>query len=206
VNGYAPVAVKLWGDLACFTRPEFKVERVSYPMMTPSAPAVRSRPSSGSRSFSGASPRFACSPRIRYQSIQRNENCVEADRANRTQLAIPRRRRGFVASADRTALGGQRHTLALRDVSYVVMAQAECDLTSAKMPPSSAISSVVVLHRDDASPRRISDAGSSRLHSRSPPAQTCRSTRPRIWVRCSRSRLCTGSQRTRHTSVLRSSP
>lgn len=31
------VALKLWGDLACFTRPEFKVERVTYPVMTPSA-------------------------------------------------------------------------------------------------------------------------------------------------------------------------
>lgn len=30
-------AVKFWGDLACFTRPEFKVERVSYPVMTPAA-------------------------------------------------------------------------------------------------------------------------------------------------------------------------
>ena len=29
--------VKLWGDFACFTRPEMKVERVSYPVMTPSA-------------------------------------------------------------------------------------------------------------------------------------------------------------------------
>lgn len=31
------VQVKVWGDYACFTRPEFKVERVSYPVMTPSA-------------------------------------------------------------------------------------------------------------------------------------------------------------------------
>jgi len=31
------VAVKFWGDLACFTRPEFKVDRVTYPVMTPSA-------------------------------------------------------------------------------------------------------------------------------------------------------------------------
>ncbi|MEI2616589.1 MAG: CRISPR-associated protein Cas5 [Thermomicrobiales bacterium] len=29
--------VKVWGDLACFTRPEMKAERVSYPVMTPSA-------------------------------------------------------------------------------------------------------------------------------------------------------------------------
>ena len=29
--------VKIWGDMACFTRPEMKVERVSYDVMTPSA-------------------------------------------------------------------------------------------------------------------------------------------------------------------------
>lgn len=32
-----PVSVKVWGDFACFTRPEFGVERVSYPAMTPTA-------------------------------------------------------------------------------------------------------------------------------------------------------------------------
>jgi CRISPR-associated protein Cas5d len=31
------VSVKVWGDFACFTRPEMKVERVSYDVMTPSA-------------------------------------------------------------------------------------------------------------------------------------------------------------------------
>lgn len=29
--------LKVWGDFACFTRPEMKVERVSYEVMTPSA-------------------------------------------------------------------------------------------------------------------------------------------------------------------------
>ena len=32
-----PLAVKIWGELACFTRPETKVERVTYPVITPSA-------------------------------------------------------------------------------------------------------------------------------------------------------------------------
>ena len=32
-----PILVEVWGDYACFTRPEFKVERVSYDVMTPSA-------------------------------------------------------------------------------------------------------------------------------------------------------------------------
>ena len=31
------ISLKVWGDLACFTRPEMKVERVSYDVMTPSA-------------------------------------------------------------------------------------------------------------------------------------------------------------------------
>ena len=31
------VHLRVWGDFACFSRPEMKVERVSYPIMTPSA-------------------------------------------------------------------------------------------------------------------------------------------------------------------------
>jgi CRISPR-associated protein Cas5d len=33
----AQVSVRVWGDFACFSRPEFKVERVSYLVITPSA-------------------------------------------------------------------------------------------------------------------------------------------------------------------------
>ncbi|MEG1165748.1 MAG: type I-C CRISPR-associated protein Cas5c, partial [Oscillospiraceae bacterium] len=31
------VKVEVWGDYACFSRPELKVERMSYDVMTPSA-------------------------------------------------------------------------------------------------------------------------------------------------------------------------
>jgi CRISPR-associated protein Cas5d len=31
------VKIKVWGDWACFTRPDLKVERMTYPCMTPSA-------------------------------------------------------------------------------------------------------------------------------------------------------------------------
>lgn len=34
---YSSLQVKVWGDLACYTRPEAKVERVTYEVMTPSA-------------------------------------------------------------------------------------------------------------------------------------------------------------------------
>ena len=32
-----PIRLRVWGAYACFTRPEFHVERVSYPVITPSA-------------------------------------------------------------------------------------------------------------------------------------------------------------------------
>ncbi len=35
--GSEMLQVKVWGDQACFTRPEFGTERVSYEVMTPSA-------------------------------------------------------------------------------------------------------------------------------------------------------------------------
>lgn len=37
VMSLASVSVKVWGPYACFTRPENKVERVSYDVMTASA-------------------------------------------------------------------------------------------------------------------------------------------------------------------------
>ncbi len=36
-SGAKPVSVEVWGPGALFTRPELKVERVSYPVMTPTA-------------------------------------------------------------------------------------------------------------------------------------------------------------------------
>ena len=46
------IRLEVKGDYACFTRPELKVERVSYDCMTPS------RPSSGIQASSGASTAF----------------------------------------------------------------------------------------------------------------------------------------------------
>ena len=37
MNPSSLVTIRVWGDYACFTRPEMKVERVSYPICTPSA-------------------------------------------------------------------------------------------------------------------------------------------------------------------------
>ena len=70
---FGEVSVKVWGALACFTRPELKVERVSYPVMTPSAArgileAILFKPE-----FSYAVTRIEVLRPLRFVSIRRNE-------------------------------------------------------------------------------------------------------------------------------------
>ncbi|MFO8008480.1 MAG: type I-C CRISPR-associated protein Cas5c [Candidatus Brocadiia bacterium] len=108
-----PVAVKVWGDYACFTRPEMKVERVTYPVPTPSA-------ARGILEAIFWKPQFAWQVRsievlrpIRRISLLRNE--VKRKVALSTAKKPGNR---YFADDDRT----QRHTLALRDVAYVIRA------------------------------------------------------------------------------------
>lgn len=114
---HPPLAVKVWGPLACFTRPEMKVERVTYEVMTPSA-------ARGVLEAIFWKPEFRWQVRaievlrpIQRQSILRNE--VKSKAAVQTvRKWADGDDRGFFADDDRT----QRHTLALRDVAYVIRA------------------------------------------------------------------------------------
>jgi CRISPR-associated protein Cas5d len=108
---YPPLAVRVWGDWACFTRPELKVERVSYPVMTPSA-------ARGVLEAIFWKPQFSWQVReiwvlnpIRHFSIVRNEV---------GQRATPT---GDGFFADDPSVRTQRHTLALRDVAYLIRAE-----------------------------------------------------------------------------------
>lgn len=100
--------VRAYGPLACFTRPEMKVERVSYEVMTPSAArgileAVLWKPAINWRIH-----KIAVLKPVKWISFRRNEvNSFQSVRV-----------RTYFAGADRT----QRNTLALRDVDYVITA------------------------------------------------------------------------------------
>ena len=109
--------VQVWGEFACFTRPELKVERVTYPMMTPSAArgvleAIFWKPEIAWR----VREIWVLRP-IRYFSVLRNEvnSRASARRAQEWQTQGG----GYNAAADRA----QRHTLALRDVAYCILAE-----------------------------------------------------------------------------------
>src|SRR4051794_39722729 len=98
-----PLEGTVWGEFACFTRPEMKVERVSYPLMTPSAArgvleAIFWKPEMRWRVLS-----IAVLKPVAYFSIVRNEvNSLVSARSARSWAATGG---GYDAAADRA----QRH-------------------------------------------------------------------------------------------------
>ena len=67
------IQVEVWGDYACFTRPEMKTERVSYDIMTPSAARGLLESIYWHPGFRWIIERIhVCSP-IRFTNIRRNE-------------------------------------------------------------------------------------------------------------------------------------
>lgn len=112
-----PISLEVWGEFACFSRPEMKVERVSYDMMTPSAArglleAIYWHP--GLRYVIDRIQ--VCAP-IRTMNLRRNE--VEATISARTARTVMERGRGELYLATPEEIQ-QRAALLLRDVRYVI--------------------------------------------------------------------------------------
>lgn len=108
-----PLKVKVWGDFACFTRPEFGAERVSYEVMTPSAAKGVLEAIFWKPEFVWKILQIKVLKPIKHFSIFRNEvNSVQSDRAAKNPEYH------YYADEDRA----QRHTLGLRDVAYIIEA------------------------------------------------------------------------------------
>jgi len=100
--------LKVWGENACFTRPEMKVERVSYDVMTPSAAR-------------GVLEAIHWKPAIRWQVTQidvLNPIKWESVRRNEVGNAMSSRSTGIFIEDDRQ----QRAGLFLREVAYTIHA------------------------------------------------------------------------------------
>lgn len=111
------VRLHVWGDYACFTRPEMKVERVSYDVMTPS-------------SARGILEAILWKPAIRWQvdgidvlnpivwtSVRRNEvGAVVSTRTATTAMEKGSGQLGLYVEDERQ----QRAGLFLRDVDYII--------------------------------------------------------------------------------------
>lgn len=113
------LAVRVWGDLACFTRPELKVERVSYEVMTPSAARGIMEAIFWKPEIAWRVSRISVLRPIRHFSVLRNEI---------DQVISPRTVSGWMSDGSHETFfadehRAQRHTLALRDVAYRVEAE-----------------------------------------------------------------------------------
>jgi CRISPR-associated protein Cas5d len=117
------VRLKVWGDHACFTRPEMKVERVSYDVMTPSAArgileAIHWKPA-----IRWVIDRIHVLKPIRFQSIRRNEVGGKVP-ASKVKTAMNRgsfEGLHLLVDEDRQ----QRASTVLVDVAYVIEAHFE---------------------------------------------------------------------------------
>ena len=106
--------VVIHGDLACFTRPENKVERVSYSVMTPSAARGALEAIYWKPEFWWRVHEIHVLNEIKWISLIRNEiNDRQSDRSDAAKKG------GHYLADEHRA---QRHTLALRDVAYLIRA------------------------------------------------------------------------------------
>lgn len=120
-----PISLEVWGDYACFTRPEMKTERVSYDMMTPSAARGLLESIYWHPGLHWSIDRIhVCAP-IRFTNLRRNE--VKSTISARTARTVMERGKGelyLVTSQDIQ----QRASMLLRDVHYVI--DAHFDITA----------------------------------------------------------------------------
>lgn len=100
------VRVKVTGDLACFTRPDLKVERMTYPCMTPSAARGILDSILWKPEFQWYVRRILVLNPVKFASIKRNEI---KSKQGRTPIVIEDRR-------------VQRNSVVLRDVAYIIEA------------------------------------------------------------------------------------
>lgn len=117
------VQLLIWGDRACFTRPEMKVERMSYDVITPSAArgileAIHWKPS-----IRWVIDRIRVLKSIRFESIRRNEIASKIPTTSAKSAMKAESKAGLfnIVEDDRQ----QRAATILRDVAYVIEAHFE---------------------------------------------------------------------------------
>lgn len=122
------IRVEVWGDYALFSRPEMKVERVSYDVITPSAARGLLESIYWHPGLSWKIDRiYVCNP-IRFTNIRRNE---VADflkcRKVRNIMETGKGEIYLAASSNSNDERQQRAAMVLKDVRYVI--EAHFDMT-----------------------------------------------------------------------------
>ncbi len=123
--------VRVSGEWACFTRPDLKVERVTYPCMTPSGARGVLEAIFWEPQFRWVVTQITVLRPIKYQALTRNEVQKKVPTNNVSGwMKDPSTYKPFFANVrgrDEGENATQRSTLALRDVAYVITAHAVVD-------------------------------------------------------------------------------
>ncbi|MFO7899927.1 MAG: type I-C CRISPR-associated protein Cas5c, partial [Planctomycetota bacterium] len=115
-NRSPTLSLRARGPLACFTRPELKVERMSYPVMTPSAARGLIEAVIWKPAIQWQVERIKVLKEIKFISFRRNEVNSKASAPKAAIVNEGGPAPVYFADDDRA----QRNTVALRDVDYVV--------------------------------------------------------------------------------------
>ena len=127
------ISLEVWGDYACFSRPEMKVERVSYDVITPSAARGLIEAIFWHPGMRWVIDRVqVCAP-IRFTNIRRNE--VKDVISARTVKTAMERGNSELYLATPNSIQ-QRAAMVLKDVRYVIDARFE--LTDSAAPGDNA--------------------------------------------------------------------
>lgn len=116
------VKVRVWGDLALFSRPEMKVERCSYDMMTPSAARGILEAIYWHPGMRWIVDRIYLRKPVRFTSIRRNEVKSKISANNVLSVMNGGDKPLFISSKEDIV---QRAAVLLRDVDYVIEAHFE---------------------------------------------------------------------------------
>lgn len=116
------VRLKVWGDYACFTRPEMKVERVSYDVMTPSAARGILESIHWKPAIRWVVDRIHVLNEIRFDNIRRNE--VE-NKIPVSAVKSAMNGKGAALAQVVTEKRQQRATMLLKNPAYVIEAHFE---------------------------------------------------------------------------------
>jgi CRISPR-associated protein Cas5d len=113
-----PIRVEVWGDYACFSRPELKVERVSYDVITPSAARGLIESVYFHPGLRWHIDRIYVRAPIQFITIRRNEVSAKLS-ASSALTAMTKQKPLYLATPEAIQ---QRATTALREVRYVIEA------------------------------------------------------------------------------------
>lgn len=122
-NAQNLVHLHVWGDFACFTRPEMKVERVSYPLPTPSAARGILEAVFWEPQMYYLIDSIRVLKRGNWISIRRNEVQTVISMRNVAQWMTKPSEVKPIQAGGGAPDGTQRNMLALHDVSYVFSAE-----------------------------------------------------------------------------------